>query len=69
MPVIHLTGGTLTREVKAELIRELTRTASRICRIPEPFYTVLLTELPDENLGSGGRSVEEMKAARAVEGS
>lgn len=66
MPVIQLVGGKLHPEAKAALIREFTHTASRICGIPEASYTVTLTELDDDNLGFGGRTVTEIKAARAI---
>jgi 4-oxalocrotonate tautomerase len=60
MPTIIFEGGTLDTENKNELIKELTRIASRITRIPESSYTVLLKENPIENWGVGGEPLTEI---------
>ena len=70
MPYISIESGRLTAEQKKELIERLTATASEIlCRakcfayshIPEQFFTVTIKELPDENFGIGGKSIDEIK--------
>ncbi len=70
MPYISIKSGNLTAEQKKELIDRLTATASEIlCRakrfayshIPEQFFTVTIKELPDENFGIGGKSIDEIK--------
>lgn len=70
MPYISIESGKLTAEQKKELIERLTATASEIlCRakrfayshIPEQFFTVTIKELPDENFGIGGKSIDEIK--------
>lgn len=61
MPYISIESGRLTAEQKKELIERLTATASGITHIPEPFFTVTIKELPDENFGIGGRSIDEIK--------
>lgn len=70
MPYISIESGRLTAEQKKELIERLTATAAEIlCRakrfayshIPEQFFTVTIKELPDENFGIGGKSIEEIK--------
>ena len=70
MPYISIESGKLTAEQKKELIEWLTATASEIlCRakrfayshIPEQFFTVTLKELPYENFGIGGKSIDEIK--------
>ena len=47
MPYITIEGGALTREQKSELIRKVTEVASE--------------ELPDENIGIGGRTIDLIK--------
>lgn len=70
MPYISIESGKLTAEQKKELIERLTATASEIlCRakrfayshIPEQFFTITIKELPDENFGIGGKSIDEIK--------
>lgn len=61
MPYISVESGRLTAGQKRALIERLTATASEITRIPEQFFTVTIKELPDENFGIGGRSVDEIK--------
>ena len=52
------------------MIERLTATASEIlCKakrfayshIPEQFFTMTIKELPDENFGIGGKSIDEIK--------
>ena len=61
MPYISIAGGRLTAERKKELIERLTVTASEITHIPAQFFTVTIKELPDENFGIGGKSINEIK--------
>ena len=70
MPYISIESGKLTIEQKKQLIERLTATASEIlCKakrfayshIPEQFFTVTIKELPDENFGIGGKSIDEIK--------
>lgn len=70
MPYISIESGKLTAEQKKQLIERLTATASEIlCKakrfayshIPEQFFTVTIKELPDENFGIGGKSIDEIK--------
>ena len=62
MPVIAWDGGILTKEQKKELVRRLTEVASEVTKVPTQFYSVLIREQPDENLGFAGETVEELKA-------
>lgn len=61
MPYISIESGALTSEQKKELIERLTTTASEITNIPAQFFTVTIKELPDENLGIGGKPIDEIK--------
>ena len=62
MPYISIESGSLTAEQKKLLIERLTATASEITNIPEQFFTVTIKELPDENFGIGGKSIDEIKS-------
>ena len=61
MPYISIESGKLTAEQKKELIERLTATASEITHVPKQFFTVTIKELPDENFGIGGKSIDEIK--------
>lgn len=61
MPYISIESGALTSEQKKELIEQLTATAAEITHIPAQFVTVTIKELPDENFGIGGKSIDEIK--------
>ncbi len=61
MPYISIESGKLTAEQKKQLIERLTATASEITHIPEQFFTVTIKEIPDENFGIGGKSIDEIK--------
>lgn len=60
MPNITIEAASLTKEIKAELIKSLTKKASEITSIPESSYTVLIQEFPIENWGIGGIPLEEI---------
>lgn len=61
MPYISIESGRLTAEQKKKLIEQLTATASEITHIPAQFFTVTIKELPDENFGIGGKSIDVIK--------
>lgn len=61
MPYISIESGRLSAEQKKQLIERLTTTASEITNIPEQFFTVTIKEIPDENFGIGGNSIDEIK--------
>jgi 4-oxalocrotonate tautomerase len=65
MPVISWEGGKLTKEQKKELIRKLTDAAVEAVKVPANFYTVIVREHSDENLGVAGETVEDLKARMA----
>ncbi|MBD5212327.1 MAG: 4-oxalocrotonate tautomerase [Bacteroidales bacterium] len=54
-------SGKLTAEQIKQLIERLTATGSEITNIPEQFFTVTIKELPDENFGIGGKSIDEVR--------
>ncbi|MCX5826422.1 MAG: tautomerase family protein [Deltaproteobacteria bacterium] len=64
MPVISITMGPSTEEQKKMLIERLTADAMDITHIGAEHFTVLLNELPYENLGVGGRTVKEIRAGK-----
>jgi len=61
MPYISIESGAMTAEQKKELIERMTTVASEITRIPEQFFMVTIRELPDENIGIGGKPIDEIK--------
>lgn len=61
MPYISIESGKLTAEQKSELIKRLTATASEITHIPQQFFMITIKEVPDENFGIGGLSIDEIK--------
>ncbi len=61
MPLITIESGKLTKEQKSELINRITRTASEIMNVPEEFFFISINELSDENIGIGGKTIDEIK--------
>ena len=61
MPYISIESGILTAEQKKQLIERITTTASEITNFPPQFFTITIKELPDENFGIGGKSIDEIK--------
>ena len=61
MPYIKIESGKLSDEQKTFLIKRLTETAAEIMKIPQEFFTVTITELPDKNFGIGGKTIDIIK--------
>lgn len=61
MPYISVEGGSLSDEQKEQLIKRLTDVSSEIMNVPKEFFTITLKELPDKNIGIGGRTIDKIK--------
>ena len=61
MPIITVEGGQLTSTQKRELISKMTQLASEVLKIPRDFFMVTIKELPDENIGIGGKTIDIIK--------
>lgn len=61
MPYITVESGKLTDEQKENLIRRLTETAAEIMEIPPEFFMTTIKELPDQNIGIGGKTIDVVK--------
>lgn len=61
MPYIKIESGKLSDEQKTLLIERLTETAAEVMKIPQEFFTVTITELPDKNFGIGGKTIDNIK--------
>lgn len=61
MPYITIEGGKVTDEQKEELIRQLTAVSSKIMQVPPEFFMITIKELPDQNIGIGGKTIDKVK--------
>lgn len=66
MPVITVTLGQnqATTEQKKALVNTFTEHAVKITSIPEEKFTILINELPTENIGVGGKTLTELQQAK-----
>ncbi|HYA87380.1 MAG TPA: 4-oxalocrotonate tautomerase DmpI [Nitrospirota bacterium] len=64
MPIIKIDIASLTKEQKVSLIEKLTMVSAEITKIPQYAFTVIINELGDDNIGVGGKTLEEVKKAR-----
>ena len=62
MPYISVESGALSDEQKELLIKRLTEVSSEIMNVPQEFFVTTIKELPDENFGIGGKSIDKVKA-------
>jgi 4-oxalocrotonate tautomerase len=65
MPVIDITMGPLTPEKKKALIEKLTAAAIEVTQIPASEFTMFVHELSYDNIGRGGKSLSEIRAAKS----
>lgn len=66
MPVITVTMGTgqTTREQKKLLVENFTAGAIEVTGLPAQAFTILITELPPDSIGIGGKTLEELHHQR-----
>jgi 4-oxalocrotonate tautomerase len=60
MPVITIDISAMATEKKAELVKELTVKASEVTKIPEEKFIVFINEMPQENIGIGGKLLSDL---------
>ncbi len=59
MPVITIDLWPVSTEVRAELIRNLTKTASEITKLPPSAFFVYVREYPTDAIGVGGTPLSQ----------
>lgn len=62
MPYITIEGGELSPSQKEDLIKQVTEVSSKIMKIPSDFFMVTIKELPDNNIGIAGKTIDKIKA-------
>ncbi|TKG97017.1 4-oxalocrotonate tautomerase family protein [Puteibacter caeruleilacunae] len=62
MPTINYQGTKLSTQQKQELIQKITEVASEITNTPKQFFGVIIQEFEEDSLGSGGKTVAQIKA-------
>ena len=62
MPYITIEGGELSPSQKEDLIKQITEVSSKIMKIPSDFFMVTIKELPDNNIGIAGKTIDNVKA-------
>jgi 4-oxalocrotonate tautomerase len=65
MPVITIDMHSIDTEQKKALIKNLTKTAVEVTNIAAEKFTILINELDSTNIGVGGLTLAEIKAAQA----
>jgi 4-oxalocrotonate tautomerase len=53
IPVITIEGPKLSKEQKAELVKEISEAASRIMNLPVEAMITIIREVESENVGTG----------------
>lgn len=61
MPYITVEGGSLSNEQKEQLIKRLTEVSAEIMKVPPEFFITTIKELPDKNIGIGGKTIDVVK--------
>lgn len=54
MPVIHIDSNELSRKQKRKLVKSITQISSEITGLPESTITIIIREVPAEDVGVGG---------------
>jgi 4-oxalocrotonate tautomerase len=61
MPVITIQCGKISKDQKKEIIEEFTKKAVDIMQIPSKYFSVMISEYDDENIGHAGVTIESIK--------
>lgn len=62
MPYITVESGVLSAQQKEQLIKRLTEVSSEIMNVPQEFFITTIKELPDDNFGIGGKTIDKVKS-------
>lgn len=54
MPVIHIDSNELSRAQKRELVKSITKITSEVTGLPENTITIIIREVPAEDVGVAG---------------
>lgn len=60
MPVISLEIGKVSKEIKAQLVAEISKKASEILNIPQQAFITVIKENDMDNIGSGGNLLSDL---------
>ncbi len=60
MPVISLEIGKVSKEVKAQLVAEISKKASEILNIPQQAFVTIIKENDFDNIGNGGKLLSDL---------
>ena len=66
MPVITIDVWPISTETRAELIRNLTKTASEITKLPPSAFFVYIREYPADAIGVGGTPLSQQVPGAGV---
>jgi len=61
MPVITVEGSKMSKEKKAELVKQLVKAASYVMEIPEEAFVTLIRENDFDNIGNGMMLLSEKR--------
>ncbi|MCT4638390.1 MAG: tautomerase family protein [Bacteroidales bacterium] len=62
MPVINYQGTKMSTEQKRELVKRFTEIATEVTGTPAQFFSVIIQEFEEDSLGTGGKTVEQIKS-------
>ena len=62
MPIINIQARSLPVERKRELVAQITEVVARAYQLPPETITVLIQELPAENIGVAGRLLSDRES-------
>ncbi|MCL2687515.1 MAG: tautomerase family protein [Methanobrevibacter sp.] len=60
MPVIIVESNPISVEKKRKLVKEITKTVSKIYELPENTVTILIRELEREDIGTNGKLLADL---------
>jgi 4-oxalocrotonate tautomerase len=60
MPVVIVESNKINTEKKRELVKSMTEITAKIYELPKDTVTVLIKELERENIGVGGKLLNEI---------
>lgn len=59
MPAITVEISKMTKEQKAQMVKEFTESASRITGVPEQGFYIFIKENESDNVGVGGKLISD----------
>ncbi len=64
MPIVTIEGPKISKEQKAQLVKEICETLTKVYKLPEDTINTIIKENDPDNLGHGAKLISDLRAGK-----